>query len=290
VQARQVDLVEYCEYKNFDMVYEGNGNFRLIDYSGLIIKDNYFNQFGSDISGNSIDFCVNILGMNFYKAVKELLEFKDREYPTSAKGFGRAGLEKKNIIDIRIFMLPVKRSDNARVVSYLTKTRGLPESLINYLIDNELLYQDKRGNCVFPCYDQNGQAKGAILRGTLLDKPFKGRAKNSDVKFGWSLLRKKRTEEVIVCEAPIDALSLAALYRDKVNNKCILALGGLFIEALVKFLETYSNIEKIILAVDNDAPAGEFIDKVKSNLGFKYEIEELRPQNHKDWNAVLLAK
>jgi len=281
-------------FKNFDMVSERNGNFRLNGYCGLIIKDNYFKQFGSNSSGNAIDFCVDILGMNFYMAVKELLLFKDRdeEYLPAVKDVGRAGLKKKNIIDEnRIFTLPEKSSDNVRVFSYLTKTRGLPESMINDLIDSGLLYQDKRGNCVFPCYNQSGQAKGAILRGTLTDKPFKGRAKNSDVKYGWSLIPQNESSVLFVVEAPIDALSLVTIYKDKgIGNHYILALGGLFMESLKKFLELYSNVNKMVLAVDNDAPASEFIGKVKANLGSEYKIKELRPKNKKDWNEVLLSK
>jgi len=291
-QARQTDLVQYCEYKQFDMVDVGAGNHRLIGYSGLIIKDNYFKQFGSNASGNAIDFCTNVLGLDFNKAVKELLEFKEEDYIPFANGFGKAGLKKKNSIkDKDAFTLPEKSSDNARVFSYLTKTRGLQKSIIIDLIDKKLLYQDKRGNCVFPCYDQSAQPRGAILRGTLTDKPFKGRAKNSDVKFGWSLIPKSDASAVIVTEAPIDALSLVTIYKDKpIGNKCILALGGLFLESLKKFLESYSNVNKIVLAVDNDAPASEFISKVKANLGLEYKIVEVRPKNKKDWNEVLLSR
>lgn len=175
--------------------------------------------------------------------------------------------------------------------SYLTKTRGLPKSIILDLIDKKLLYQDKRGNCVFPCNDHSGLARGAMLRGTLTDKPYKGRAKDSDAKYGWSLIPAKESNVLFVTEAPIDALSLLTLYQDKgIGNHYILALGGLFVESLKQFLESYSHVNKIVLAVDNDAPANEFISKVKANLGLEYKIIELRPKGKKDWNEVLLSK
>jgi hypothetical protein len=274
------------------MVDKGSGNYRLIGYSGLIIKDNYFKQFGSNASGNAIDFCTDVLGMDFNKAVKELLSFKEEDYIPFANGFGKAGLKKKNSIkDKDIFTLPEKSPDNTRVFSYLTKTRGLPKSMVLNLIDKKLLYQDKRGNCVFPCYDPSGLARGAILRGTLTGKSFKGRAKNSNVKYGWSIVPQNAANMLIVTEAPIDALSFVTIYKDKLKgNECILALGGLFVESLKQFLESYSNVNKIVLAVDNDAPASEFISKVKANLGSEYKIIEVRPKNKKDWNEVLLSK
>jgi len=291
-QARQTDLVQYCEYKQFDMVEVGAGNHKLIGYSGLIIKDNYFKQFGSNASGNAIDFCTKVLGLDFKTSIKELLEFKDEDYIPSANGVGKAVLKKKNIIkDKDVFTLPEKSSDNARVFNYLTKTRGLPKSKIIDLIDKKLLYQDKRGNCVFPCCDQSGLERGAILRGTLTDKPFKGRAKNSDVKYGWSLVPQNAANVLIVTEAPIDALSFVTIYKNRLKgNECILALGGLFVESLKRFLESYSHVNKIILAVDNDTPASEFISKVNANLGSEYKIIEVRPKNKKDWNEVLLSK
>jgi hypothetical protein len=271
---------------------KGAGNYRLIGYSGLIIKDNYFKQFGSNASGNAIDFCTDVLGLDFNKAVKELLSFKDEDYIPFANGFGKAVLKKKNSIkDKDVLALPEKSPDNARVFNYLTKTRGLSKPKIIDLIDKKLLYQDKRGNCVFPCYDQSGLVRGAILRGTLTDKPFKGRAKNSDVKYGWSIVPQNAANLLIVTEAPIDALSFATIYKDKLKgNECILALGGLFVESLKQFLESYSNVNKIILAVDNDAPASEFISKVKAHLESEYKIIEVRPKNNKDWNEVLLSK
>lgn len=38
-EARNVSLVEYCESKGFDFKPEGDGNYRIVGYSGLIIKD-----------------------------------------------------------------------------------------------------------------------------------------------------------------------------------------------------------------------------------------------------------
>ena len=153
-EARQVNLVEYCEHNDFEMKHEGDGNYRLKDYTGLIIKDNYFNQFGSHKSGNAIDFCTQILGMNFRYAVKDLLSFKsevDKKTIPHTEG-GGAVLEKKNTYVVP-FVLPEEAENNSRVYAYLTKSRGLPGKLINDLIDDGLLYQDTNGNCVFPCLD-----------------------------------------------------------------------------------------------------------------------------------------
>ena len=287
-RARQVNLVEYCEYKEINMIPEGNDNYRIEGYPGLIIKDNFFKQFGIDTGGNAIDFCVEVLEMDFQKAVKELLSFQDsidnKQAPLPSRG-GRAGKDNKS------FALPSIGSDNKRVFAYLTKTRGLPEELINDLIDMRMIYQDSRGNCVFPCYDVDRQPRGAILRGTLPDIPFAGRAAGSDTRFGWLLKPDRQAQEVVVTEAPIDALSIIAYYSTKpIRSTYIFAMGGLFIEGLKEVLASYPNIESIVLGVDNDDPASNFIDKVRAELGDNYKIKEFRAKNRKDWNEELLAK
>lgn len=284
-QARNVSLVDYCDSKGFYLKTEGDGNYRVTGYSGLIIKDNYFYQFGSDKKGNSIDFCVEVLGLKFKDAVKELLsigdDIKDKMPIANALG---AWLERKNVI----CELPSMAASNQKVIDYLTKSRGLPEELINELIDTKLLYQDSRNNCVFPCRDKAGQIKGAILRGTLTGKPFKGRVKNSDVDYGWLLAPKEKSNQVIIVEAPIDAMSMIALDKS-IRENYILALGGLHESAVETFLESHPEVDTIIMAVDNDAPATEFINKVKDNLGFAYDIKEFRPKDKKDWNEILLV-
>lgn len=288
-EARNISLVEYCESKGFDLKPEGDGNYRIVGYSGLIIKDNYFYQFGSEKKGNSIDFCVEILEMKFKDAANELLSFGNE----TKNGLGKpianamcAGLERKNIINI--CELPSMSADNHKVIDYLTKNRGLPEELISQLISSKLLYQDSRNNCVFPCYDKCGEFKGTILRGTLPSRPFKGRSKGSDVDYGWLLAPETESSRVIVVEAPIDALSLIALDKS-IRENYVLALGGLHESAIETFLKSHPEVDTVIMAVDNDIPATEFINKVKSNLGFAYHIEEFRPKDKKDWNEVLIA-
>lgn len=225
--------------------------------------------------------------MKFKDAIKELLSFGNENKHGKGKPIANAmcaGLERKNIYE-----LPSIAADNHKVIDYLTKNRGLPEELIRELSASNLIYQDSRNNCVFPCYDKYGEIKGAILRGTLPSRPFKGRSKGSDVDYGWLLAPGKESSRVIIVEAPIDALSLIALYDDVVRDRYILALGGLHFRAVEAFLELHPGVDTIIMAVDNDNSASEFINEVRNKLGDTYHIKENRPKNNKDWNEVLLS-
>lgn len=290
-RARQTNLVDYCEYKGFDMEYEDNGNYRLKGNSGLIIKENYFKQFGKGNQGNALDFCTQVLGMKFRDAVNELLTFKDKDKDSdkteqSKEIQQKAGLEKKK------FMLPEKSSDNKRVYSYLTKTRGLPGDLINDLLDGNFLYQQEgTGNCVFVCYDDDGQPQGAILRGTSTVRVYKGMANGSNASYGWLLKPEEESNIVVVAESPIDVMSVIALSpKAPIRKQYILALGGLNFESLKRFLEKHSSIKEIILALDNDEPATKAMEHIKAEFCDRYKIIEYRPKKKKDWNEELLSK
>ncbi|MFQ8787481.1 DUF3991 domain-containing protein [Ruminococcus sp.] len=44
--------------------------------------------------------------------------------------------------------------------------------VINYCVKNELLYEDKRGNCVFVGKNDNGQPKYAMLRRNIYSRKW----------------------------------------------------------------------------------------------------------------------
>ncbi len=74
----------------------------------------------------------------------------------------------------RELVLP-DRADNMRnVFAYLYQTRKIDSKIVEALVREGLLYQDKRGNAVFLHKDENGQIVGAEIQGTNTYKRFKG--------------------------------------------------------------------------------------------------------------------
>lgn len=283
-KARKVNLAYFCAYKGLELKDENQGNFRVINHSGLIVKANGFYQFGTEKAGDSIEFCKTILKMSFPKAVKELVAFQDNIGENIPPLRAGSWTEKEN----KVFKLPKEGVDNKRVIAYLTKTRGLPLELINELIDKKLIYQDDIGESVFPCYDLEGIPRGAILRGTYEIR--KGRALNSNGRYGWILTAPEESNEVLVTESPIDALSIITFYPNSpVRRAYILAMGGLFISSINMFLETHPQVDTIVLAVDKGEKAEVLIDRVKAELGDRYKIIDFRPPNFEDWNEELLG-
>ncbi len=273
-RARQTNLVQYLMSKGYSLRREpGKGeNFRLVGYQGLIVQKNHFFRFGGREKGNAIDFLVQIEGMTFPQAVEELL--------------GYAAIpEVKSVQEQRkSFELPAAAANNKRIINYL-KNRGIPEQMIKVLIPSGLIYQDQRGNCVFPCYDTSGRARGAFLRGTT-NVRWVGVANGSDVSYPWVLKLQEGEDSITVVESPIDAMSFLVKYPH--TRGYIIALGGLREKSINRFLTEHPEVSKLLLATDNDQAGRDFaIEQYRKCV--QYEVEILHPPAGKDWNDFLLS-
>jgi hypothetical protein len=170
------------------------------------------------------------------------------------------------------FVIPLPCDETWTFVNYyLTKIRFIPETIVNDLFNQKLVWSDKNKNCVFP-RDLNS---GAFLRGTLPNKPFKlsiGKNGNPYVIPGDKL--------VIITEAPIDAISLKYYYP----NATIIATGGII--GLDKLEQYLKNAIKVLLAQDNDNGGNYQASRISKIINTN--VERLcPPTNFKDWNDYL---
>lgn len=67
--ARMADLVTRLEKRGHTLVETGGGNFLVPDFPGLIVKDSYWRWPERDLSGNAIDFHMQVLGRSFHEAM-----------------------------------------------------------------------------------------------------------------------------------------------------------------------------------------------------------------------------
>jgi hypothetical protein len=285
-KARITNLIDFCEKNSYELKPERNGDYRVYGYAGLIIKDNFFYRHSTKEGGNALDFCIRILEMSYKDAVEALLAVDSVVENAECERLWRSQAKQEKKCG---FVLP-ESAANTVLYPYLCKVRKIPIKIVKRVLEKGLVYQDGNYNCVFPCYDSMRIAKGAILRGTHEDNVFKGRAAGSDMNYGWVFEPDEYSNTVIVVEAPIDAISLIALYPDRAENNYLLALGGLFFEAIQTYLKENKQIARIVLALDNDEPAKDFMEKVRTELEAIYKIDEFSPNGCKDWNEMLMQK
>lgn len=279
VRARQANLPVYLESRGYTLKREG-GQYRVVGFGGLIIEGNHWYHFSSGRGGNAIDLLVKFFGMGFHEAVQELLSRGPVNFPPKPLPDHQPHVEPE-------FRPPERASDNRRVAIYLTRVRKLPPTLVGWLIHKNLLYQDQKGNCVFPSYSRLGQPKGAFLRGTFSN--FKGLATGSDSRYAWHWPPETESSVSVVCESPIDALSLVSL-RPFLRNHHLVSLNGCRWEALNTFLQEWPEVRVVLLALDNDlvgrTAAEEFKTRLK-HMGYT-AVLLLPPTGFKDWNELLV--
>jgi hypothetical protein len=70
--ARVVLLAPLLLKRGLQLIPREAGNFILPDFPGLIIKDSYWRWPDRDLAGNAIDFHVQVLGLSFHNAMRQI--------------------------------------------------------------------------------------------------------------------------------------------------------------------------------------------------------------------------
>lgn len=72
--ARIVPLVPLLQKRGLQLIPREAGNYILPAYPGLIVKDSYWRWPERHLDGNAIDFHVQVLGMSFHDAMRNITQ------------------------------------------------------------------------------------------------------------------------------------------------------------------------------------------------------------------------
>lgn len=72
--ARMAPLLPLLRQRGFQLVELHAGNFELAAYKGLLIKDSYWRWPERDRAGNAIDLFVQVLGLSFNDAMRQITD------------------------------------------------------------------------------------------------------------------------------------------------------------------------------------------------------------------------
>jgi hypothetical protein len=71
--ARLAPLAPLLQKRGLQLVPREADNFVLPAYSGLIIKESYWRWPERNLAGNAIDFHVQVLGLSFHDAMRQII-------------------------------------------------------------------------------------------------------------------------------------------------------------------------------------------------------------------------
>lgn len=274
--ARGANLAEYFQTHGYDCELR-RGELHVKGFGGFYIKTDTnewycFSKGGKNGGRNAINCLMEMLGMDLKTAVSELSGCSYSRSPTH-EHYSSLPTKKRELV------LP-ERADNMRnVFAYLCQTRKIDGKIVSDLVQDGLLYQDKRGNAVFLHKDESGQIVGAELQGTNTYTRFKGvAAGTSDSLFAVKIGEPNRA---YVFESAIDLLSFKQLANpDKIQNSVLVSMAGLKPNSLNSLSESGL---RLYACVDNDEKGLKFI----SDNGLIPCNKILIDNRVKDYNELL---
>ena len=275
-KARVTNLYDFLMTNHpDDFTHEGN-SLRMKTNHSISVRRDYsgFQDFSTGEKGNSIDFLEKYMGYTFLEAVSALVGQEPIKESIPTPSISSEGMEFNSLS--ASFPEPTRGRYN-KLFAYLMKQRCISNDIIQFLIDEKLMYQDEaNGNIVFVNKDRDW----GEIHGTYSEKSFHGMIPNSTSDGYWSFKPNGDDISVIyVCEAAIDAISLYELNRiNHINESAAYAsIGGAGKQQAINRIKE-QNI-RVVIAVDND--------KAGSTCRIKnLELASAIP-NLNDWNDDL---
>ena len=293
-RARSVDLVHFLtQHLPPGELKRIGSQWTLRSHDSMRISaDGRWNWFSQGVGGgDAISYLQSVENMSFIDAV-QMLAGGNYISLTDAAVQNKPAERKP-------FELPPQNTESRRVFAYL-RSRGIDGEIIKHCLQSGILYEDaKYHNAVFIGNDKTGQAKYAMLRGTVTGSTFKMEQTGSDKSCGFCMRGSGPT--LFVCEAAIDALSVATLRklggRDWQRDS-YLSIGGAtksaekLPAALERQLEDFS-FKRVVLCLDNDdigrTATRNIFRMLTERFPEKLEIKYCTP-SEKDFNEQLLVK
>jgi hypothetical protein len=283
--ARDISLVDVME--SFGCVQKDNdpknwdtpaGRISLQEFNSSFLADVFYNHDLSKGGGGAIDLVMQLGDYNFKEAMGYIAANLGGAVAAEAAALHRA---KKTISEAAAkpmapYTVPTGVDSTwPPVFDYLTRTRGIPASVVNRYHEMGRLRSDAYQNVIFVNDTKNGHS----LRGTLPGSNFKG---SRGTKGFFSPRSGNTTTPVYICEGALDALSLRSA-----GVSAIATQGNTDLTALHALLLQYKALGyHLVAAFDNDDAGAKMAQAVMSwdDIGASYA----KPVG-KDWNDDLIG-
>ncbi len=295
-RAAHSEIKQYLESIGEKVLHSGT-EYMWAKHDSVKFRGHVWYQHSTGAKGTAVDFLMEFFGFSFQDAVITLLDGKyiATRNTRSEDMVGKQPDEKHH--KKHKVILPPKNPDNKRLYAYLCTSRGINSDVVTYFLHKKLIYEDKDNhNIVFVGKDKKNIIRYAGLKGTLTNKPFKGELSGSNKNYCFRHIGTSDT--LYVFEAFIDLFSYITLFHLNCDWHSFnyIALGGLYVDILKKFLSDYPHIKNVVICTDNDYNSSdgknhgqEFAVKMVNQLAKSYKVMIFTPKL-KDWNEVLMNK
>jgi len=296
-QARHTDLLQFLERHNGFTFSEKSGIYRCRQHPSLAIKNDRLSFYwhSKGIGGyGAVDYLMKIENMGFRDALEVIRGWcfttsltSQQNRPTPSAPPTQSSLPKN-------LTLPERAGVTLQLFDYLCIKRGIDSTIIHRLMDENKLYQDRRGNIVFVGYDEQGKVKFASLRGTYDNKPFRRDCTGSDKRYCFHMTY-SQSVQLYIFESAIDSMSHASIENVITGNASAwlehnrLSLSGTADTALPKYLQQHPHVKELVLCMDNDTAGRDAAIAIARKYADKGYMTRLELPRGKDYNEDLLV-
>ncbi|MBR5088960.1 MAG: DUF3991 and TOPRIM domain-containing protein [Ruminiclostridium sp.] len=292
-QAKEMDLLTYLkEYEPDNLIHISNGTYCTKEHDSLKISNGLWHWFSRNIGGKTaLDYLIKVKGFSFTEAVLKLSA-------TSAPVVQKLTVSEKK--PVKSIEMPRVCADPLQAKQYLLR-RGINESLIDFCVENGLLYEDEKyHSCLFIGRDAKGVPRYGMVRSTFSD--FKGELEGSDKSFSFRIESKEEAHTLHLFESAIDLLSfitLRMLRHEEWASEDYLSLGGVYeIKGdrpnlpipLQAYLEHHPFVKTLSFHLDNDEIGRKATKQIMRTLEGQYRLTDEPPKRGKDFNDFLLIE
>ncbi len=293
--VRQLDLLTYFQnYEAEELIKNGRNDYKIKSHSSLHLSNGMWCYWAKNIGGvSALDYFIKVEGWGFLDAALYLQQLIKNKTP----------IQSKQTIKISApFRLPNRNENENELIKYLTKERCIDKKIVDYCINNHLVYETQKDHSViFIGYDEHHFPRHATKRSTTSN--FKMDLAGSHKENSFNIV-KDSSSILHVFESAIDLLSYLTLLkrqgRDYLNDNYLSLSGATLIGqsieessipvALEYFLNHHPNIKTIHLYLDNDKAGKDTTLKIIYHLKDRYTVFDNTPQTVKDMNELLIKR
>lgn len=293
-KARDMDLLTYLQINDpHELVPVGGSTYCTREHDSLKISNGKWCWFSRGIGGRTaLDYLIKVKEIPFTEAVGMIVGGGAISMPTYHTE------PKKPAPKVLLLPEASRMTDHAR--NYLLG-RGIDGEIIEECLSAGRLFESagKYHNVVFVGHDRYGKARYANIRGIGTD--FKGECNGSDKRFSFHIPA-PGSSTLHLFESAIDLLSFATLqklYGRDWKQDHLLSLagvyqpkkggGGVLPLALTQYLQDHTEIQQIVLRLDNDYAGRMATQSIMALLPNKYTTAARFPPKEKDYNDYLCS-
>lgn len=283
-KLRELDLLTYLtNYYPDELIKNGNNDYKTRTHSSLHLSNGMWYYWANGIGGKSaLDYLIYVEEYTFKDAVKHLQDLIKQKSPSPIKQKVRQQIR---------FQLPPQNENNDFLIHYLNKKRFIDKEIIEYCVDNHLIYEAYYDHSVvFVGYDEFNIPRFATKRST--DSSWKKDILGSNKDYSFSISN-WTSDSLHVFESAIDLLSYLTILKNqnkKYLNENYLSLSGVSGDsspALASYLAKHGNIKFIYLHLDNDEAGITAAEAIRNKYINLYYIFDQHPESKKDINEEL---